>query len=114
MSWRAQNRSKDTKTPSARPAMSRKPKPALCGIQPYVVSISPYVVVGLLAHIPTCFKAMTWGCHSPRVRTLWSQTALNRSQKHIDRTDNLGSGMPCPIFVMALQNPGGISDLSAG
>ena len=35
MSWRAQNRSKDAKTPSAAPAMSRNPKLALCGIQPY-------------------------------------------------------------------------------
>jgi hypothetical protein len=35
MSWGAQNRSKDAKTPSAGRVMSRKPKPALCGIQPY-------------------------------------------------------------------------------
>jgi hypothetical protein len=33
MSWRAQNRSKDAKTPSAALAMSRNPKPELCGIQ---------------------------------------------------------------------------------
>jgi hypothetical protein len=36
VSWGAQNRSKDAKTPSAGPAMSEKPKLALCGIQPYV------------------------------------------------------------------------------
>ena len=35
MSWGAQSRSKDAKTPSVGLAMSRKPKPALCGIQPY-------------------------------------------------------------------------------
>jgi hypothetical protein len=35
MSWRAQNRSKDAKTPSVARAMSRNPKLALCGIQPY-------------------------------------------------------------------------------
>jgi hypothetical protein len=37
MSWGAQNRSKDAKTPSAAPAMSRKPELALCGIQPYAL-----------------------------------------------------------------------------
>jgi hypothetical protein len=36
MSWGAQNRSKDAKTPSASRGRSRKPKPALCGIQPYL------------------------------------------------------------------------------
>jgi hypothetical protein len=35
MSWGAQNRSKDAKTPSAGRAMSRKSKLELCGIQPY-------------------------------------------------------------------------------
>jgi hypothetical protein len=35
MSWGAQNRSKDAKTPSVGLAMSRKPKLELCGIQPY-------------------------------------------------------------------------------
>jgi hypothetical protein len=35
MSWGAQNRSKDAKTPSAGRAMSRNPKPELCGIQRY-------------------------------------------------------------------------------
>ena len=35
MSWGAQNRSKDEKTPSTARALSRKPKLALCGIQPY-------------------------------------------------------------------------------
>jgi hypothetical protein len=35
MSWRAQNRFKDAKTPSQSPAMSRNPKPELCGIQLY-------------------------------------------------------------------------------
>ena len=35
MSWRAQSRSKDAKTPSVAGGRSRKPKPALCGIQPY-------------------------------------------------------------------------------
>jgi hypothetical protein len=33
MSWGAQSRSKDAKTPSASTTMSRNPKPALCGIQ---------------------------------------------------------------------------------
>jgi hypothetical protein len=37
MSWRAQSRSKDAKTPSAALAMPRKPKLALCGIQRYYV-----------------------------------------------------------------------------
>jgi hypothetical protein len=36
MSWGAENRSKDAKTPSAARAMSRNPKLALCGIQRYV------------------------------------------------------------------------------
>jgi hypothetical protein len=36
MSWGAQNRSKDAKTPSVGRAMSRKPKLELCGIQPYL------------------------------------------------------------------------------
>jgi hypothetical protein len=36
MSWGAQNRSKDAKTPSAGRVMSRNPKLALCGIQPYL------------------------------------------------------------------------------
>jgi hypothetical protein len=40
MSWRAQNRSKDAKTPSASRGRSRKPKPALCGIQPYARSLT--------------------------------------------------------------------------
>jgi hypothetical protein len=35
MSWRAQNRSKDAKIPSAGLAMSKKPEPGLCGPQPY-------------------------------------------------------------------------------
>jgi hypothetical protein len=35
MSWGAQSRSKDAKTPSAARALSRNPKLALCGIQPY-------------------------------------------------------------------------------
>jgi hypothetical protein len=35
MSWGAQNRSKDAKTPSAALGMSEKPKLELCGIQPY-------------------------------------------------------------------------------
>jgi hypothetical protein len=38
MSWRAQNRSKDAKTPNVGPAMSRKLKPALSGIQRYTQS----------------------------------------------------------------------------
>jgi hypothetical protein len=38
MSWGAQNRSKDAKTPSVARALSDKPKPALCGIQPYLVT----------------------------------------------------------------------------
>jgi hypothetical protein len=33
MSWGAQNRSKDEKTPSTAAGKSRKSKPALCGIQ---------------------------------------------------------------------------------
>ena len=37
MSWGAQNRSKDAKTPTFGLAMSRKPKLALCGIQPYYI-----------------------------------------------------------------------------
>ena len=40
MSWGAQNRSKDAKTPTFAPAMSRKPKPALCGIQPYISAMN--------------------------------------------------------------------------
>jgi hypothetical protein len=36
MSWRAQNRSKDAKNPSVAGGRSRKPKLALCGIQPYM------------------------------------------------------------------------------
>jgi hypothetical protein len=35
MSWGAQNRSKDAKTPCVAGVRSRNPKPALCGIQPY-------------------------------------------------------------------------------
>jgi hypothetical protein len=35
MSWGAQNRSKDAKTPSVAGVRSRKPKLELCGIQPY-------------------------------------------------------------------------------
>jgi hypothetical protein len=35
MSWRAQNRSKDAKTPSEGLAMSKKPEPDRCPIQPY-------------------------------------------------------------------------------
>ena len=35
MSWGAQNRSKDAKTPSAARALSDKPKLELCGIEPY-------------------------------------------------------------------------------
>ena len=35
MSWRAQNRSKDAKTPSVGPAMSDKPEPDRCPVQPY-------------------------------------------------------------------------------
>jgi hypothetical protein len=38
MSWGAQNRSKDAKTPSGPRAMSRKPKLALCGIQRYLLT----------------------------------------------------------------------------
>jgi hypothetical protein len=38
MSWGAQNRFKDAKTPGVgRRVMSRKPKLALCGIQPYAL-----------------------------------------------------------------------------
>jgi hypothetical protein len=36
MSWEAQNRSKDAKTPSAGLAMSKKPEPGCCPIQPYI------------------------------------------------------------------------------
>jgi hypothetical protein len=39
MSWRAQNRSKDAKTPSAALAMSENPNPALCGIQRYLATL---------------------------------------------------------------------------
>jgi hypothetical protein len=35
MSWGAQNRSKDAKTPSASRGMSENPNLELCGIQPY-------------------------------------------------------------------------------
>jgi hypothetical protein len=42
MSWGAQNRSKDAKTPSVAGGRSRKPKPALCGIQPYWQFVSSY------------------------------------------------------------------------
>jgi hypothetical protein len=37
MSWGAQSRSKDAKTPSVGPAMSEKPEPDCCPIQPYLV-----------------------------------------------------------------------------
>jgi hypothetical protein len=47
MSWGAQNRSKDAKTPSVAGGRSRKPKPALCGIQPYAAVIA--AVVGQLS-----------------------------------------------------------------
>jgi hypothetical protein len=50
MSWGAQNRSKDAKTPSQSPAMSRNPKPELCGIQPYhsyIKLLSPVLIVFL-------------------------------------------------------------------
>jgi hypothetical protein len=36
MSWGAQNRSKDAKTPSAGLAMSKNPEPGLWPVQPYV------------------------------------------------------------------------------
>jgi hypothetical protein len=42
MSWGAQNWSKDAKNPSQRPAMSRKPKLALCGIQRYLYRWIPH------------------------------------------------------------------------
>jgi hypothetical protein len=35
MSWGAQNRPEDAKTPSVGRGMSRNPKPELCGIQRY-------------------------------------------------------------------------------
>jgi hypothetical protein len=35
MSWGAQNRSKDAKTPSAGRAMSENPEPGLWPVQPY-------------------------------------------------------------------------------
>jgi hypothetical protein len=38
MSWGAQNRSKDAKTPSASRGMSEKTKLELCGIQPYTLT----------------------------------------------------------------------------
>ena len=38
MRWGAQNRSKDAKTLTFAPAMSRKSKPALWLIQPYLVT----------------------------------------------------------------------------
>jgi hypothetical protein len=38
MSWGAQNRSKDERTPSVGPAMSRNPKLELCGIQPISIN----------------------------------------------------------------------------
>jgi hypothetical protein len=41
MSWGAQNRSKDAKTPSVARALSRKPKLALCGIQPFLDQVVP-------------------------------------------------------------------------
>jgi hypothetical protein len=43
MSWGAQNRSKDAKTPSVAGVRSRKPKPALCGIQPYLLVTIPFL-----------------------------------------------------------------------
>jgi hypothetical protein len=36
MSWGAQNRSKDAKTPSAGRAMSKKPELGCCPVQPYL------------------------------------------------------------------------------
>jgi hypothetical protein len=44
MSWRAQSRSKDAKTPSVAGVRSRKPKPALCGIQPYAYVVPVDIV----------------------------------------------------------------------
>jgi hypothetical protein len=38
MSWGAQNRSEDAKTPSAAGVRSRNPKLELCGIRPYMAS----------------------------------------------------------------------------
>jgi hypothetical protein len=35
MSWGAQNRSEDTKTPSVGRGMSKKPEPDCCPVQPY-------------------------------------------------------------------------------
>jgi hypothetical protein len=43
MSWGAQNRSKDAKTPNVARALSEKPQLELCGIQPYSASRLPGV-----------------------------------------------------------------------
>jgi hypothetical protein len=49
MSWRAQNRSKDAKTPSVALAMSKNPEPDCCPVQPYIYNMPwPYAYVYLI------------------------------------------------------------------
>jgi hypothetical protein len=44
MSWRAQNRSKDAKTPSAAGVRSQKPELDCCPVQPYTPNLFLHIL----------------------------------------------------------------------
>jgi hypothetical protein len=86
MSWGAQNRSKDEKTPTFALAMSRKSKPALCGIQPYLW------LTGSAAGVPVyCWgwRLLLWvGVHRPAAAAASSQSFYDFYKKLTELSAN--------------------------
>ena len=71
MSWGAQSRSEDAKTPSASRGMSQKPEPDCCPIQPYTKpSTTPPARAWAERHHPGVVGEPAAGC-IPSVRTPW-------------------------------------------
>jgi hypothetical protein len=72
MSWRAQNRSKDAKTPSEALAMSKTPEPDCCPIQPYLRGDQTAHPPPWVSPNSTAFSQSASPRHLPKPR-LWQQ-----------------------------------------
>jgi hypothetical protein len=80
MSWGAQNRSKDAKTPSESPAMSRKPKLAFWLIQRYFLGS---FLAGFLGGGARHFLIPFFWRFSVRVRGVYKRTHEIMRKKHL-------------------------------
>jgi hypothetical protein len=87
MSWRAQNRSKDAKTPSVARALSDKPEPDRCPVQPQVAATATYTPE---------LQPLQLGAHTHllySVRLCMARTALDHKPTHF------GSRVTCLILL---------------